>query len=75
MVKFMRVLHQPLAGRNKRLFGVHAAAKVMPHVRLNKLHQVTSRPLTRMLMAFAALAIVEMNEAVGMICPTNSGNV
>jgi hypothetical protein len=33
----------------------------------------TSRPLTRMLMALAVPAIVEINPPEGKICPTSSG--
>jgi hypothetical protein len=40
-----------------------------------QLHQVTSRPLTRMLMALAVPAIVLMKSPGFKTCPTNSGNV
>jgi hypothetical protein len=39
------------------------------------LNHDTSLPLTRILMALAALAIVEINPPVGKMCPTNSGKM
>lgn len=75
MIKLVRMLHKPLIGRNERLFGVDASTKMMPHFRLNKLHQVTSRPLTRMLIALAVPAIVEMKSPMPSTWPTSSGKV
>ena len=74
MIKLVRVLNQPFVGGNKCFLGVNAARKVMPDVRLNEIH-VTSLPLTRILMALAVLAIVEMNAPEPKIWPTNSGKM
>lgn len=70
----MGVLHQPTSRRNDGFFGVNAARKVMPDLRINKTH-VTSLPLTRILMALAVLAMVEMNAPEPRIWPTNSGKM
>ena len=40
MVKLVRVLYQPLARGDKRLFSVHAAAKMMGDFRVNKAHMI-----------------------------------
>ena len=42
---------------------------------IGQLHQVTSRPLARMLMALAVPAMVEMNPLGASAEPTSSGNV
>lgn len=68
MIKRMRVLAQHIASGYARFFGVYAAAEVVRY-------QVTSRPLTRMLMALAVPAIVLMKSPGASTCPTNSGKV
>jgi len=74
MAMLVGVLHQPASSRNSGFLGVYAAGKVMFDLRVNETHD-TSLPLTRILMALAALAIVEINPPVGKMCPTNSGKM
>ena len=74
MVMLVGVLHQPFIRWDKCFFGVHAAAKMMLNFRLNEIHD-TSLPLTRMLMALAVPAIVEINPPDGNIWPTSSGKM
>ena len=83
----MRVLADFVAFRDNHSLCVQAVRKVMLNLRVNlkisfsfahkisKSHQVTSRPLTRMLMALAVPAIVLMKSPTPSTCPTNSGNV
>ena len=70
----MSVLHQPTSRRNDGFLGVNAARKVMSNLGIYKTH-VTSLPLTRILMAFAVLAMVEMKAPEPKIWPTNSGKM
>ena len=74
MAMLVGVLNQPTASRNARFLGVYAARKMMLNFGVYKTHD-TSLPLTRILMALAALAIVEINPPVGKMCPTNSGKM
>ena len=74
MAVLVRMLYQPASSGNVRFFGVYAARKMMPDFGINKTHD-TSLPLTRILIALAALAIVEMYAVVGRIWPTSSGKV
>jgi hypothetical protein len=62
------VLNQPAIGGNAGFLGVYAAGKMM-------FDHVTSLPLTRILMALAVLAIVEMNAPDCKMWPTNSGKM
>lgn len=74
MIMFVCVLYQPFARRNNCFFGVNTAAKMMLDFRLNKTHDI-SLPLTRMLMALAVPAIVEINPPDGKMWPTSSGKM
>ena len=83
----MRVLADFVTFGNNHPLGVQAVGKVMLNLRvglkmalsfahkISKSHQVTSRPLTRMLMALAVPAIVLMKSPTPSTWPTNSGNV
>lgn len=62
------VLNQPAIGGDAGFLGVYAAGKMM-------FDHVTSLPLTRILMALAVLAMVEMNAPEPKIWPTNSGKM
>jgi hypothetical protein len=68
------MLHQPFICWNKCFFGVHTTTKMMLDLRVNKIHD-TSLPLTRMLMALAVPAIVDINPPDGNIWPTSSGKM
>lgn len=60
------VLHQNEPCGDSGFFGIHARAEMV-------VDHETSLPLTRMLMALAVPAIVEINPPEGKICPTSSG--
>ena len=83
----MRVLADFVAFGDDHPLGVQAVGKVMLNLRIdfkialsfahkiNESHQVTSRPLTRMLMALAVPAIVLMKSPMPSTWPTSSGKV
>jgi len=65
---FVNVLHQNKSSWNLRFFSVHARTEMV-------VNHETSLPLTRMLMALAVPAIVDINPPEGKICPTSSGKI
>lgn len=68
MTVLVNVLNQPAIGGDAGFLGVHATRKMM-------FDHVTSLPLTRILMALAVLAVVEINAPEPRIWPTNSGKM